>query len=182
MQSPFSQSPPKGSSQTKGEHIKKDKGKKALSLEKGVKESTESDSDDEHLGFLTPIFFTIQFHVSKFASPSTQFLIGMGLLTMIVGVGFFGLYTFLPPDFENMNSLMSLFMASLYHLSNAFDDPLLDTVASELLLSKEMFESLKLLQRQLFRSLEDWEVSSLQFMQRYRNERRPLVGASVQLG
>ncbi|GKD68721.1 hypothetical protein Tco_1322811, partial [Tanacetum coccineum] len=32
------------------------------------------------------------------------------------------------------------------------------------------------------RSLEDWEVSSLQCMQRYRNRRRPLVGASVQLG
>ncbi|GKC80804.1 hypothetical protein Tco_1131578 [Tanacetum coccineum] len=47
MQSPFSQSPPKGSSQTEGEHIKKDKGKKALSLEEGVKESTESDSDDD---------------------------------------------------------------------------------------------------------------------------------------
>ncbi|GJW68737.1 hypothetical protein Tco_0123161 [Tanacetum coccineum] len=31
------------------------------------------------------------------------------------------------------------------------------------------FESLKFLQRQLFRSLKDWEVSSLQFMQRYRN-------------
>ncbi|GKC94927.1 hypothetical protein Tco_1160369, partial [Tanacetum coccineum] len=31
------------------------------------------------------------------------------------------------------------------------------------------FESLKFLQRQLFRSFEDWEVSSLQFMQRYRN-------------
>ncbi|GJR80707.1 hypothetical protein Tco_0151492 [Tanacetum coccineum] len=47
MQSPFSQSPPKGSSQTEGEHIKKDKGKKALSLKEGVKESTESDSDDD---------------------------------------------------------------------------------------------------------------------------------------
>ncbi|GJY25304.1 hypothetical protein Tco_0400030 [Tanacetum coccineum] len=34
---------------------------------------------------------------------------------------------------------------------------------------EEEFESLKFLQRQLFRSLEDWEVSSLQFMQRYRN-------------
>ncbi|GKB00083.1 hypothetical protein Tco_0828076 [Tanacetum coccineum] len=31
------------------------------------------------------------------------------------------------------------------------------------------FESLKFLQRQLFKSLKDWEVSSLQFMQRYRN-------------
>ncbi|GKC04384.1 hypothetical protein Tco_0995994 [Tanacetum coccineum] len=47
MQSPFPQSPPKGSSQIKGEHIKKDKGKKALSLERSVKESTESDSGDE---------------------------------------------------------------------------------------------------------------------------------------
>ncbi|GKA20485.1 hypothetical protein Tco_0700474 [Tanacetum coccineum] len=34
---------------------------------------------------------------------------------------------------------------------------------------EEEFESLKFLQRQLFRSLEDWEVSSLQFMQRYIN-------------
>ncbi|GJX35121.1 retrovirus-related pol polyprotein from transposon TNT 1-94 [Tanacetum coccineum] len=33
----------------------------------------------------------------------------------------------------------------------------------------EVFDSLKLLQRKLFKSLEDWEVSSLQFMQRYRN-------------
>ncbi|GJW76543.1 hypothetical protein Tco_0138225 [Tanacetum coccineum] len=47
MQSPFPQSPPKGSSQTEGEHIRKDNGKKALSSEEAVKESTESDSDDD---------------------------------------------------------------------------------------------------------------------------------------
>ncbi|GJV28405.1 hypothetical protein Tco_1384853, partial [Tanacetum coccineum] len=47
MQYPFPQSPPKGSSQTKGEHIKKDKGKKALSSEEAMKESNESDSDDD---------------------------------------------------------------------------------------------------------------------------------------
>nr|GEW43721.1 hypothetical protein [Tanacetum cinerariifolium] len=47
MQYPFPQSLPKGSSQTKGEHIKKDKGKKALSLEEAVKESTQSDSNDD---------------------------------------------------------------------------------------------------------------------------------------
>ncbi|GJY86733.1 hypothetical protein Tco_0500759 [Tanacetum coccineum] len=35
--------------------------------------------------------------------------------------------------------------------------------------SENLLESLKLLQRQLFRSLEDWEVSSLQCMQQYRN-------------
>nr|GEW17604.1 UBN2 domain-containing protein [Tanacetum cinerariifolium] len=35
------------SKKTKGEHIKKDKGKKALSSEEAVKESTESDSDDD---------------------------------------------------------------------------------------------------------------------------------------
>ncbi|GJV52866.1 hypothetical protein Tco_1448607 [Tanacetum coccineum] len=46
----------------------------------------------------------------------------------------------------------------------------------------ETFEMLKFLQHQLFKSLEDWEVSSLQFMQRYINRRRPLVGASVQFG
>ncbi|GJQ92285.1 hypothetical protein Tco_0003424 [Tanacetum coccineum] len=40
-------SPPKGSSQTEGEHIKKDKGKKALSSEEVVKESIESDSDND---------------------------------------------------------------------------------------------------------------------------------------
>ncbi|GJV68573.1 retrovirus-related pol polyprotein from transposon TNT 1-94 [Tanacetum coccineum] len=34
------------------------------------------------------------------------------------------------------------------------------------LMRSVMFESLKFLQRQLFRSLEDWEVSSLQYMQR----------------
>ncbi|GJX68182.1 hypothetical protein Tco_0303909, partial [Tanacetum coccineum] len=38
---------PKGSSQTEREHIKKDKGKKALSSEEAIKESTESDSDDD---------------------------------------------------------------------------------------------------------------------------------------
>ncbi|GJV33054.1 hypothetical protein Tco_1393454 [Tanacetum coccineum] len=47
MQSPFPQNLPKGSSQTEGEHIKKDKGKKALSSEEAVKKSTESDSDDD---------------------------------------------------------------------------------------------------------------------------------------
>ncbi|GJW12984.1 retrovirus-related pol polyprotein from transposon TNT 1-94 [Tanacetum coccineum] len=47
MQSPFPQRPLKGSSQTEGEHIKKNKGKKALSSEEVVKESTESDSDDD---------------------------------------------------------------------------------------------------------------------------------------
>ncbi|GJU53444.1 pleiotropic drug resistance protein 1-like protein [Tanacetum coccineum] len=47
MQSPSLQPPPKSSSQPVGEHIKEDKGKKALSLEKAEKESTDSDSDDE---------------------------------------------------------------------------------------------------------------------------------------
>ncbi|GJS48075.1 hypothetical protein Tco_0598196 [Tanacetum coccineum] len=47
MQSPFPQSPPKGSSQTEGEHIKKDKGKKALFSEEAVKESTESYFNDD---------------------------------------------------------------------------------------------------------------------------------------
>ncbi|GJW67159.1 hypothetical protein Tco_0121583 [Tanacetum coccineum] len=51
MQSPFPQSPPKGLSQTKGEHIKKNKGKKALSSEEAVKESTKSnyDNDETHI-------------------------------------------------------------------------------------------------------------------------------------
>ncbi|GKB42228.1 hypothetical protein Tco_0887170 [Tanacetum coccineum] len=47
MQSPSLQYPPKSSSQPKGEHIKKDKGKKAMSSEKAEKESTSSDYDDE---------------------------------------------------------------------------------------------------------------------------------------
>ncbi|GJZ11430.1 hypothetical protein Tco_0546189 [Tanacetum coccineum] len=47
MQSPSLQPPPKSSSQPKGEHIKEDKGKKALSSEEAEKESTDSDSDDE---------------------------------------------------------------------------------------------------------------------------------------
>ncbi|GKC10709.1 hypothetical protein Tco_1007491, partial [Tanacetum coccineum] len=41
------------------------------------------------------------------------------------------------------------------------------------------FESLKFLQRQLFRSLEDWEVSSLQFMQRAAGEK--VYAAGLQL-
>ncbi|GJW70653.1 hypothetical protein Tco_0127570 [Tanacetum coccineum] len=45
MQTPL-QSLPKGSSQPEREHIKKDKGKKAMSSEKTEKESTNSDSDD----------------------------------------------------------------------------------------------------------------------------------------
>ncbi|GJR84280.1 hypothetical protein Tco_0155065 [Tanacetum coccineum] len=47
MQSPFPQRAPKDSSQTEGEHIKKDKGKKAMSSEDAEEKSTESDSDDE---------------------------------------------------------------------------------------------------------------------------------------
>ncbi|GKA58382.1 hypothetical protein Tco_0757570 [Tanacetum coccineum] len=47
MQSPYLQPPPKSSSQPEGEHIKEDKGKKALSSEEAKKESTDSDSDDE---------------------------------------------------------------------------------------------------------------------------------------
>ncbi|GJV24507.1 hypothetical protein Tco_1377202 [Tanacetum coccineum] len=47
MQSPFLQSPPKISSQPEGEHIKKDKGKKALSLKEADKESIDSNFDDE---------------------------------------------------------------------------------------------------------------------------------------
>ncbi|GJW98970.1 hypothetical protein Tco_0180778 [Tanacetum coccineum] len=39
--------PPKSSSQPEGEHIKKDKGKKALSSEKGEKESTNINFDDD---------------------------------------------------------------------------------------------------------------------------------------
>ncbi|GJU93980.1 hypothetical protein Tco_1318736 [Tanacetum coccineum] len=46
IQSPSLQ-PPKSSSQPEGEHIKEDKGKKALSLEEAEKESTDSNSDDE---------------------------------------------------------------------------------------------------------------------------------------
>ncbi|GJU77692.1 hypothetical protein Tco_1274762 [Tanacetum coccineum] len=38
------------------------------------------------------------------------------------------------------------------------------------LMRSVMFESLKFLQRQLFRSLEDWEVSSLQYMQRWSKD------------
>ncbi|GKE48750.1 hypothetical protein Tco_1480008 [Tanacetum coccineum] len=41
--------------------------------------------------------------------------------------------------------------------------------ANTCLLDIAVLESLKLLQRQLFRSLEDWEVSLLQFMHWYRN-------------
>ncbi|GKD73939.1 hypothetical protein Tco_1332221 [Tanacetum coccineum] len=47
MQSHSLQHPPKSSSQPEGEHIKKDKGKKAMSSEEAEKESTSSDSDDE---------------------------------------------------------------------------------------------------------------------------------------
>ncbi|GJZ76047.1 hypothetical protein Tco_0640512 [Tanacetum coccineum] len=46
MQTPL-QSSPKGSSQLEGEHIKKDKGKRAISLDEAKKVSTNSDSDDE---------------------------------------------------------------------------------------------------------------------------------------
>ncbi|GJZ85126.1 hypothetical protein Tco_0650465 [Tanacetum coccineum] len=40
--------------------------------------------------------------------------------------------------------------------------------------SFEMFESLKFLQRKLFRSLEDWKVSSLQFLQRFAKDTQQL--------
>ncbi|GJV38790.1 hypothetical protein Tco_1417230 [Tanacetum coccineum] len=55
MQSLFLQSPPKSSSQTEGEHIKKDKGKKAMSSEGAEKESTKtsSGSDDDEASQLT---------------------------------------------------------------------------------------------------------------------------------
>nr|GEY63434.1 hypothetical protein [Tanacetum cinerariifolium] len=46
MQTPL-QSPPRSSSQPEGEHIKKDKGKKVISLKEAEKESIESDSDEE---------------------------------------------------------------------------------------------------------------------------------------
>ncbi|GJW87171.1 hypothetical protein Tco_0162511 [Tanacetum coccineum] len=46
MQTPL-QSPPRSSSQPKGEHIKKDKDKKIISSEEDEKESTKSDSDEE---------------------------------------------------------------------------------------------------------------------------------------
>nr|GEW18066.1 reverse transcriptase domain-containing protein [Tanacetum cinerariifolium] len=47
MQYLFLQSLPKSSSQPEGEHIEKDKGKKALSLKEAEKESNDSDSNDE---------------------------------------------------------------------------------------------------------------------------------------
>ncbi|GKE67884.1 hypothetical protein Tco_1522045 [Tanacetum coccineum] len=47
MQYPFLQRPPKCSSQPEGEHIKKDKGKKAMSSKEAEKESTNSDSDND---------------------------------------------------------------------------------------------------------------------------------------
>ncbi|GJZ28181.1 hypothetical protein Tco_0572828 [Tanacetum coccineum] len=53
MQTPL-QSPPRSSSQPEGKHIKKDKGKKVMSLEEVEKESTESDSnkEDHMTGFM----------------------------------------------------------------------------------------------------------------------------------
>ncbi|GJY63241.1 hypothetical protein Tco_0464701 [Tanacetum coccineum] len=53
MQSP-PQNPQKGSSQLEGEHIKKDKGKKAMSSKDAEEVSTESDSDDETHTVLAP--------------------------------------------------------------------------------------------------------------------------------
>ncbi|GJU88832.1 hypothetical protein Tco_1301255, partial [Tanacetum coccineum] len=47
MQSPSLQHLPKSSFQPEGEHIKKDKGKKAMYSKEAKKESTSSDSDDE---------------------------------------------------------------------------------------------------------------------------------------
>ncbi|GKA90308.1 hypothetical protein Tco_0812178, partial [Tanacetum coccineum] len=47
MQFSSFQPPPKSSFQPEGEHIKEDKGKKALSSEEAEKESTKSGSDDE---------------------------------------------------------------------------------------------------------------------------------------
>ncbi|GJU70296.1 retrovirus-related pol polyprotein from transposon TNT 1-94 [Tanacetum coccineum] len=47
MQSSSLQPPPKSSSQPEGEHIKEDKGKKALSSEEAKKDNTNSDSDVE---------------------------------------------------------------------------------------------------------------------------------------
>ncbi|GKB25917.1 hypothetical protein Tco_0865318 [Tanacetum coccineum] len=47
MQSPFPQRTPKESSQTEGEHIKKDKSKKAMSSKDTEAESIESDFDDK---------------------------------------------------------------------------------------------------------------------------------------
>ncbi|GJU16058.1 hypothetical protein Tco_1144024 [Tanacetum coccineum] len=47
MQSPSLQPPPKIPSQCEGEHIKEDKGKKALSSKETKKESTDTDSNDE---------------------------------------------------------------------------------------------------------------------------------------
>ncbi|GKA22799.1 hypothetical protein Tco_0708761 [Tanacetum coccineum] len=47
MQSPFLQNLQKSLSQPEGEHIKKNKHKRALSLKEAEKESTNSDSDDE---------------------------------------------------------------------------------------------------------------------------------------
>ncbi|GKE43940.1 hypothetical protein Tco_1471224, partial [Tanacetum coccineum] len=47
IQSPFPQRTPKESSRTKGEHIKKDKGKKVMSSEDTEEESTESNSNDK---------------------------------------------------------------------------------------------------------------------------------------
>ncbi|GJU29992.1 hypothetical protein Tco_1173581 [Tanacetum coccineum] len=46
---------------------------------------------------------------------------------------------------------------------------------SEEVISNLKFESLKFLQRQLFRSLEDWEVSSLEYMQRFTRREKRLV-------
>ncbi|GKC24515.1 hypothetical protein Tco_1026665 [Tanacetum coccineum] len=46
LQSSFISNPPKSSTQTKGEHIKKDKGKKAMSLKNAKEKSSDSESDD----------------------------------------------------------------------------------------------------------------------------------------
>ncbi|GJU53329.1 retrovirus-related pol polyprotein from transposon TNT 1-94 [Tanacetum coccineum] len=112
MQSPSLQPPPKSSSQLEGEHIKEDKGKKALSLKELEKESTDSDSDNEtHVTSSMKIKEEAKDEAARREGEIRK---------------------------EELIELLGL----------------------------EVFESLKFLQRQLFRSLEDWEVSSLQCMQR----------------
>ncbi|GJW36179.1 hypothetical protein Tco_0059099 [Tanacetum coccineum] len=75
----------------------------------------------------------------------------------------------LKQDFVTIEDLKDFSNTMLYTIQEIFfrrhQGPGLDDHAR----LKFQFDLLKFLQLQLFRSLEDWEVSSLQFMQRYRN-------------
>ncbi|GJY86618.1 retrovirus-related pol polyprotein from transposon TNT 1-94 [Tanacetum coccineum] len=182
MQSSFLSKPPKSSSKPEGEQTKIDKGKKAMSSKDAKEESTKSDYDDKtihvpgstvesskkkELKRRTSIYKQIQERMDYLRTTKVE--LGIDLDRPLSNQDPLDrLNDLANKKRKHADDIHDFFRANKRLKSSVqYKDHPAGTVLNELVLAEVFqFETLKFLQRQLFMSLEDWEVSSLQCMNR----------------